>query len=142
MTAIIACSRGPGAHSSSASLPCSPAPAPTGWAATAASTSVLPSPVSLVFTGEPATERVHKMGIEPNGERWGHYEIAGDALTTKGTYTATIKLISQPAPVNLLLAIQDVGFDYGLTPVQARDALVQGAQVLWEEELKFEGINQ
>ena len=103
---------------------------------------VLPSPVSLVFTGEPSTERVHKMGIEPNGERWGHYEVPADALTTNGTYTATIKLISQPAPVNLLLAIQDVGFDYGLTPVQARDALVQGAQVLWEEELKFKGINR
>ena len=103
---------------------------------------VLPSPVSLVFTGEPSTERVHKMGIEPNGERWGHYEVPADALTTNGTYTATIKLISQPAPVNLLLAIQDVGFDYGITPAQARDALVQGAQVLWEEELKFEGINR
>ena len=103
---------------------------------------MLPSPVSLVFTGEPSTERVHKIGIEPNGERWGHYEVAADALTKNGTYTATIKLISQPAPVNLLLAIQDVGFDYGITPAPARDALVEGAQVLWEKELKFEGINQ
>mgnify|MGYP004306705227 CR=1 FL=1 len=51
---------------------------------------MLPSPVSLVFTGEPSTERVHKMGMEPNGERWGHYEVPADALTTNGTYTATI----------------------------------------------------
>ena len=42
---------------------------------------VLPSAVSLVFTGEPATECVHKMGIEPHGERWGHYLVESEALT-------------------------------------------------------------
>ncbi|MBH63264.1 MAG: hypothetical protein CL569_12635 [Alphaproteobacteria bacterium] len=99
---------------------------------------VLPSPVSLVFTGEPATERNHKRGIEPNGERWGHYEVDPSEMSGPGQYTATVKLIQQPAPVNLLIAMQDVGFDYGLTPAQARDALVAGAQVLWERELKFE----
>ena len=98
---------------------------------------VLPSPVSLVFTGEPSTERNHKRGIEPNGERWGHYVVEPSAMTGPGKYTATVKLIQQPAPVNLLIAMQDVGFDYGLTPAQARDALVAGAQVLWERELGF-----
>ena len=48
---------------------------------------VLPSPVSLVFTGEPPTERNHKRGIEPNGERWGHYEVKSDAMTGAGPYT-------------------------------------------------------
>ncbi|MDP6873942.1 MAG: multiheme c-type cytochrome [Alphaproteobacteria bacterium] len=99
---------------------------------------VLPSAVSLVFTGEPPTERNHKMGIEPNGQRWAPYEIAGDALTGKGPYRADIKLISQPAPVNLLVAMQSVGFDYGITPRQAGDALVAGAQVLWQREVVFD----
>ena len=99
---------------------------------------VLPSAVSLIFTGEPATERNHKKGIEPLGERWGKYFVEPSALTGKGPYKATIKLIQQPAPVNLLVAMQDVGFDYGLTPRQAGDALIAGAQVLWEKELVFD----
>ncbi len=99
---------------------------------------VLPSPVSLVFTGEPPTERNHKRGIEPLGERWGDYEVKADQMTGKGPYKANIKLISQPAPVNLLIAMQSVGFDYGITPKQAGDALVAGAQVLWERNLNFD----
>ncbi len=99
---------------------------------------VLPSAISLVFTGEPPTERNHKKGIEPNGERWASYEIDGDALTGKGPYRADIKLISQPVPINLLVAIQSVGFDYGMTPRQAGDAVIAGAQVLWQRELVFD----
>ena len=99
---------------------------------------VLPSPLSLVFTGEPPTERNHKRGIEPLGERWGNYEVKAEQLVGKWPYKATVKLIQQPAPVNLLIAMQDVGFDYGLTPKQAGDALVAGAQTLWEREVKFD----
>lgn len=98
---------------------------------------VLPSPLSLVFTGEPPTERNHKRGIEPLGYRWAHYDIDGDALTGKGPYHADIKMWSQPAPINLLIAIQDVGFDYGLTPRQAGAALIGGADLLWEYDLTF-----
>ena len=99
---------------------------------------VLPSPLSLVFTGEPPTERNHKRGIEPNGERWGKYRIEARALTGKGPYTATVKLISQPAPINLIIAMQDVGFDYGLTAAQAGDAMIAGAQTLWERAVVFD----
>ena len=98
---------------------------------------VLPAAVSLVFTGEPPTERNHKKGIEPLGQRWAKYVVDGDALTGKGPYRADIKLISQPAPINLLVAMQSVGFDYGLTPRQAGDALIAGAQLLWQRELVF-----
>ncbi len=98
---------------------------------------VLPSPRSLIFTGEPPTERNHKKGIEPLGERWAEYKIDGDELTGKGPYRADIKLISQPAPINLIVAMQSVGFDYGLTPRQAGDALIAGAQVLWQREIVF-----
>ena len=98
---------------------------------------VLPSPRSLIFTGEPPTERNHKKGIEPLGERWAEYKIDGDELTGKGPYRADIKLISQPVPINLIVAMQSVGFDYGLTPRQAGDALIAGAQVLWQREIVF-----
>lgn len=99
---------------------------------------VLPSTASLVFTGEPATERNHKKGIEPLGERWPEYKVAGSALTGKGPYRATVKLMQQPVPVNLLLAIQSVGFDYGMAPQEVGDALVSGAQLLWEKEVTFD----
>jgi nitrate/TMAO reductase-like tetraheme cytochrome c subunit len=99
---------------------------------------VLPATASLVFTGEPATERNHKKGIEPLGQRWAEYKVAGSALTGKGPYRAIVKLMEQPVPVNLLTAIQSVGFDYGMTPRQVGDALIAGAQLLWERELTFD----
>lgn len=99
---------------------------------------VLPSTASLVFTGEPRTERNHKKGIEPLGERWAEYKVAGSALTGKGPYRAIVKLLEQPAPANLLVAMQSVGFDYGMTPRQVGKAMISGTQVLWERELTFD----
>ena len=99
---------------------------------------VLPSVASLVFTGEPATERNHKKGIEPLGHRWAKYVVDGDALTGKGPYTATVKLNAQAVPVNLLLAMQDVGFDYGMTPRELGNALIAGAETLWQKEVVFD----
>ena len=99
---------------------------------------LLPSPVSLVFTGEPPTERNHKRGIEPLGERWGAYEIEAVAMTGKGPYKASIRLMEQPVPVNLLVAIQSVGFDYGISPRAAGEAVVAGAQLLWEKTVGFD----
>ena len=96
---------------------------------------VLPSTTSLVFTGEPATERNHKKGIEPNGDRWASYRVSRRALTGKGPYQATIKLLAQPVPVNLIIASQKVGFDYGMTPRELGNEIVQGTQVLWEKKL-------
>ena len=98
---------------------------------------VLPSTTSLVFTGEPATERNHKKGIEPNGHRWAKYKVDGNALTGRGPYTATIMLKAQAVPVNLLTAIQSVGFDFNMTPREIGDELIAGTQVLWERKLTF-----
>ena len=99
---------------------------------------VLPSTTSLVFTGEPATERNHKKGIEPNGERWASYKVDSSALTGRGPYKATIRLNSQPIPINLLIAMQDVGFDYAMTPRMLADKLIKGTQTLWEKKLVFQ----
>ena len=98
---------------------------------------VLPSTTSLVFTGEPATERNHKKGIEPNGQRWATYRVDGRALTGNGPYTASIELKAQAVPVNLLVAIQDVGFDFYMKPSEIGKRLIEGTQVLWRKQLTF-----
>ena len=99
---------------------------------------VLPSTTSLVFTGEPATERNHKKGIEPNGHRWATYKVDGKALTGKPPYKANVKLKAQAVPINLITGIQDVGFDYNMTPAEVGEALIAGTQVLWERNAEFD----
>jgi hypothetical protein len=99
---------------------------------------VRPTTLSLVFTGEPTTERNHRKGIEPLGNRWASYEIDGDELTGKGPYTASIRLNSQMVPVNLITAVQRVGFDYGMSAKDVADAVVEGADILWEKMITFD----
>ncbi|MGI9405143.1 MAG: multiheme c-type cytochrome, partial [Hyphomicrobiaceae bacterium] len=101
---------------------------------------VLPSTTSLVFTGEPATERNHKKGIEPNGVRWASYSVSSDKLTGKPPYKAQVRFLAQPVPVNLLIAMQKVGFDYGMTPKALATDLVAGTQVLWEKNIELDGV--
>ena len=40
--------------------------------------------------------------------------------------------------INLLQAIQSVGFDYGMTPREVGDELIAGTQILWQREIKLE----
>ncbi len=96
-----------------------------------------PSTLSLILTGESTVERNHRKGIEPLGHRWASYRIDGDALTGKGPYRATIRLIVQMIPVNLVTAIQGVGFDYGMSARAVADAVVAGHEVLWERDITF-----
>ena len=98
---------------------------------------VRPSTQSLILTGEPTTERNHRKGIEPLGHRWAKYKIPSSSLTGKGPYTATIKLMVAPAPVNLVAAVRSVGFDYGLSARAIADAIVSGHEALWEEKVTF-----
>ncbi len=98
---------------------------------------VRPTTLSLVFAGEPTTERNHRKGIEPLGNRWASYEIDGDKLTGKGPYTASIRLNSQMVPVNLITAVQRVGFDYGMSAKDVADAVVEGSDILWEKMVTF-----
>ena len=102
---------------------------------------VRPTTLSLVFAGEPTTERNHRKGIEPLGNRWASYEIDGDELTGKGPYAATIRLHSQMVPVNLITAVQRVGFDYGMSAKDVADAVVEGSEILWEKMITFDVHN-
>ena len=48
-------------------------------------------------------------------------------------------------PVNLIAAIQGVGFDYGMSPKEIAEGLVEGARTLWEKEATVEirgSVNQ
>ncbi len=99
---------------------------------------VRPSTLSLILTGEPPTERNHRQGIEPLGNRWADYEVDGDALTGKGPYRAVIRLNAQMIPVNLIAAVERVGFDYNMSARQLADAVVRGSETLWEKEITFE----
>ncbi|MDJ0944875.1 MAG: multiheme c-type cytochrome [Kiloniellales bacterium] len=99
---------------------------------------VRPSTLSLILTGEPPTERNHRKGIEPLGNRWADYSVDGDALTGKGPYRATVKLNAQMIPVNLIAAVERVGFDYNMSARELADAVVAGAETLWEKEIVFE----
>jgi cytochrome c554/c'-like protein len=99
---------------------------------------VRPSIQSLVFSGEPATERVHRKGLEPLGSRWAKYKIKGKDLTGKGTYKAMIELKAAMAPANLVGAIQGRGFDYGMSAREVVDGVAAGHEVLYKKEITLE----
>jgi hypothetical protein len=93
---------------------------------------IRPAMNSAVLTGQPALVRNQKRNIDPLGHRWAEYSVDGSALSGKGTYKVTVRLRSQMVPVNLVLASQGVGFDFGMSTKQVVDNLVQGGQILDE----------
>ena len=96
---------------------------------------VRPTVQSLILTGEPTTERNHRKGIEALGHRWAEYEIDSDMLTGKGPYQVNIQLKVAPAPVNLIAAVQSVGFDYNMSAREIADAVASGHEVLYEKNV-------
>jgi hypothetical protein len=97
-----------------------------------------PTRLSLILTGESTVERNHRKGIEVGGHRSGTFSIDGDMLTGKGPYTANVKLMAAMAPANLIGLIQVVGFDYGISPRAAANALIAGHLVLYEQNVRFD----
>ena len=86
-----------------------------------------PSTHSAILTGRPADIRKHRRTIPPLGSKWASYVVGRDALAgTTGPYYATIRIKAAMVPVNLVHAIADVGFDYGMTERQVADAIVAG----------------
>ncbi len=95
---------------------------------------------SSVLLGRPVNVRKHRSSIEPNGSRWALYEIPGARLTGNGPYAATIKLILGMVPVNLIGDIKEVGFDYGMSPRDVAEGVVEGHVTLWERDVVFDGV--
>ncbi len=90
-------------------------------------TYIRPSTFSQILLGRPTGARNQKHSIEPDGYRIADYSVDGDRLTGKGTYQVHLKLMSQAVPINLVLAIQYVGFDYNQSTKSVVDNVVAGA---------------
>jgi nitrate/TMAO reductase-like tetraheme cytochrome c subunit len=88
---------------------------------------VRPEARPMTLLGRPLSGRKHKQTIEPGGSRTAFYTVSGDRLKPGGRYTITARLICQMVPVNLVAAIQGVGFDYGMSAAQVARAVVRGS---------------
>ncbi len=91
-----------------------------------------PATFSTILTGRPQGARIHRKGIAPLGNRWANYTLEEDALTGNPPYRAIVRLVAGMIPVNLVHAIQDVGFDYGMSAREVADAIRSRHTLLWE----------
>ena len=95
-----------------------------------------PSTRSTVLLGRPVGARKHRQTIGPLKSKWAKYAVKGKELTgSRGPYTANVKVIAQMIPVNLVHEIQEVGFDYFMSPRDVADGVVEGALVLHERDV-------
>jgi hypothetical protein len=94
---------------------------------------VRPEARATTIYGRPRGARKHKQTIEPLGQRTATYSFERAALGGRQAFRIDVKLISQMVPVNLIAAIQGVGFDYNMSPKQIGDAVVSGATVVVEK---------
>jgi len=87
------------------------------------------------LTGRTAGARIHKQGIPPLGHRDHHYQVPASQLTGRSPYNVKVELKAAMIPVNLIAEIQDVGFDYSMSPAEIARNVIAGHQVLWTREL-------
>ncbi|MEQ8813212.1 MAG: multiheme c-type cytochrome [Thalassobaculum sp.] len=99
---------------------------------------VRPEALPTTIYGRPQLARKHKQTIEPLGERIADYTVPAGRLTGPGPYAVKVRLLAQMVPANLILAIQDIGFDYGMSPRQVADAVVAGTLTIAERDLTIE----
>lgn len=98
---------------------------------------IRPSAMGVSLFRHPLGLRKHKKVLMPNETRLAGYKVEAGALTGEGPYKADIKFISGMVPVNLVLEIEDKGFDYGMTTKDIVKNLVKGYVVLWEKDVTF-----
>ncbi len=97
-----------------------------------------PSTRATALLARPVGARKHRATIPPLKSNWAKYRVDDDALRgSQGPYTAEVKLVSQMIPVNLIHEIKGVGFDYYMSPRAVADAVVEGAQILWERTVEL-----
>ena len=51
-------------------------------------------------------------------------------MTGDGPYSVDVRFIAQMVPVNLIAKIQDVGFDYRMSPKEIAERVVEGAMTV------------
>ena len=92
-----------------------------------------PSTNSTILTGRPVGARKHRQTINPLGSKWATYAVDRDDLVEHaGPFQATVQIKAGMVPVNLVHEVSGVGFDYGMTPRDVADAVVEGHVVVWE----------
>jgi hypothetical protein len=92
-----------------------------------------PSTYSDILQGRPRGARTQKQSITALGERWGYYKIDARHLTGHTPYTVLAEIKTAMVPVNIVSAIQGVGFDYGMSPREIGANLVAGHRVIRQE---------
>ena len=97
-------------------------------------------PETRPFTvlGRPLGARKHKQNIEVGGKRWAKYHIDRSQLTCNGPYHAQVDLVAGMVPINLIHAIQDVGFDFNMSPREVGDGIVDGHMAVNKKVIEFE----
>lgn len=99
---------------------------------------IRPSTSATALLARPIGARKHRETLTPLGSAWAPYSVSsGELRNSQGPYTAKVRVISQMIPVNLLHDIQDVGFDYYMSPAAIAKALVDGAQVLYDRDIEL-----
>jgi hypothetical protein len=99
---------------------------------------IRPSTRSTVLLGRPTAVRKHRQTINPRDSLWPVYKVDDDDLRgSRPPYKANVKLIAQMVPVNLVKEIQDVGFDYFMSPREVAEAVVEGAMTLWDRDVEL-----
>ncbi len=93
---------------------------------------IRPDTTPGILIARPGGARKQAMLLPPKARRWADYSIPGKQLTGQAPYTVTLRLIAQMVPVNLLDDIQEVGFDYMLSPREIARRVVHDAHLLWE----------
>ncbi len=91
---------------------------------------VRPASRAINIYGRPGGVRKHRTGIPSGQHRTASYQVDGSKLAPGGRYEVDVKLIFQPLPVSLIYQIQVAGFDYGLSPKEVADRLVEGVTVV------------
>lgn len=99
---------------------------------------VRPSTTTSILSGSPLGVRLHRRGIEPLGSRATTYEVPGESLIVYGPYRVEVEIVAGMVPINLIHAIQDVGFDFRMTPRQVGDGIVDGHLVVASKVVEFE----
>ena len=92
---------------------------------------VRPEMRATTLVGHPQGARKHKQTIEPLGRRTATYTVPANKLRSGERYTITVRFIAQTLPTNLVDAIKDAGFDYGMSPAEIARRIVDGSAVLW-----------
>ena len=103
---------------------------------------VRPSTNSTILTGRPTGARKHRQTLSPYRQVDVDYEVDRALLReVTGPLTISVQMKAAMVPVNLVHEIQEVGFDYSMSPRDVADGVVAGHLTLWERSTTVPGAD-